>query len=268
MGSSDPVLKLLKDFSYNVVRLPRTGLEPLQVLKKSGNDLEKIGDITDLFVSGNAPLPEISPDRLAPFINGRRTRNLNLNVGLSILGGIIGALGGSKLGASVGFNRASTLVFEFNDVKMNEVDQLKLSRYLTAARVDPAAGPFAVDLEDDKLYVITNTIKSRKFTTEVQAASGANLSVDVPVIQEAVGGSVSVKREGTDQSKVTFEGDTPVVFGFQAVRMLFERGAFKGFKTVKADEAGMRAMRPSTASRKPEFEMLKTRGSFTNLVEE
>lgn len=265
MGSADPVLKLLKDFSYNVVRLPRTGLAPLQVLKRSGNDLERIGDITDLFLSGDAQLPKISPARPAPFINGQRTRSLNLNVGLSILGGIIGAMGGSKLGVGVGYSRASALVFEFNDVKVNEVDQLKLSRYLTAARVDTAAGPFAEDLEEDKLYVITSTIKSRKFTTEAQTSNGMSIGVDVPVIQVAVGGSVAVKQEGSGNSKITYEGDAPLVFGFQAVRMLFERGVFKGFKAVKSDEAAMRAMRPAV-KRQSKFEMLKTRGSFANLA--
>ena len=122
MGSADPVLSLLKDFSYNVVRLPRTGIRPLQILEKQGNDLVVLGEVPDLFRAGAAALPPVSMDEQAAFINGKRTRDLTISVGLSLLGNIIGAMTGTKVKLDLGYKRASALAFEFQDVKVNGVN--------------------------------------------------------------------------------------------------------------------------------------------------
>ena len=266
MGNSDPVLNLLNGFKYNVIRLPRTNIKPLQILEKHDNDLAVLGEVTDLFVAGNAPLPSISPDEQAPFINGQRTRELDINVGLSLLGGIIGAMTGSKVKLDAAYKRANSLVFEFDDVKVNNVNQLQLSKFLTAAKIDTAVGPPAKSLEEDRLYIITNTIKSKKFTTEALQSGGQSVGVEVPIIKGAVGGSVGIRTEGSNGSKVIYEGDVPLVFGFQAVRMEFEKGVFKGFKPVKSNEAGMRGIARPSSDAAQEFEMLETAGPFANLT--
>lgn len=266
MGNSDPVLNLLNDFKYNVIRLPRTNIRPLQILEKQGNDLVMLGEVTDLFVAGVAPLPPISPDEQTPFINGQQTRELEISVGLSLLGGIIDAMTGSKVKLDAAYKRAKALVFEFDDVKVNNVNQLQLSKFLTAAKIDTAVGPPAKSLEDDRLYVITNTVKSKKFTTEARQSGGKSVGVELPIIKGAVGGSVGVRTDGSNESKIIYEGDTPLVFGFQAVRMEFEKGVFKGFKPIKANEAGLRSL-PGAGSGEPqEFEMLETDGPFVNLI--
>ncbi|MFN2452712.1 MAG: hypothetical protein ABR577_00665 [Pyrinomonadaceae bacterium] len=262
MGNSDPILNLLKDFSYNVVRLPRTGIRPLQILEKQGNDLVVLGDVADLFIAGSSPLPAVGPDEQAAFINGKRTRSLSISVGLSLLGGIIGAMTGSKVKLDVVYKKASALAFEFNDVQVNQTNQIQLSKFLTAARIDETVGPPAKLLEADKLYVITGTIKSRKFTAEAARDGGVSAEVDVPLIKSIVSGSVGVTTEGANNSKISYEGTVPLVFGFQAIRMEFEQGKFKGFKQVDATSVALRDV--GTKSGKTEPEMLKTESPFVN----
>lgn len=258
MGSSDPILTTLKDFSYNVVRIPRTGIRPLQLLVKRGNDLTFLGEITELFRPGGVPVPALGPDEQAAFINGKRSRDLELSVGLSLLGGIIGAMTGTKLDVGVGYKRAKAVAFEFNDVKQSQISQIQLSRFLTAATIDSSAGPPARMLEEDQVYVITSTIKSTKFTTEATAAGGVAVNVDVPVIQQIVGGRAQVNTAGTSQAKVTYEGAAPLIFGFQAVRLEFEGGRLIGLKQVKSDEGALRAL-------EAEYEMLELDSPFANL---
>jgi hypothetical protein len=263
MGNSDPILKLLKDFAYAVVRLPRENIRPLQILEKQGNDLTILGGLADLFGDGQASLPEIGPDQQAAFINGKRTRALDINVGLSLLGGIVGAMTGSKLKLDAAYKKASNLTFEFEDVKVNEVNQLGLNKFLGGTKVDPAVGQGILKaLEDDRLYVITSTVKSKKFKTEATQSSGLSAAVDIPVVKEVVGGAVQIKSEGASDSRITYEGTSPLVFGFQAARMEFEKGAFKGLSQAKPGEGGLRA--PGV---KPQFELLDTEGPFANLVE-
>ena len=265
MGSADPVLSLLKDFSYNVVRLPRTGIRPLQILEKQGNDLVVLGEVPDLFRAGAAALPPVSMDEQAAFINGKRTRDLTISVGLSLLGNIIGAMTGTKVKLDLGYKRASALAFEFQDVKVNGVNQLQLSKFLTAASIDESVGPPAKLLEADKLYLITSVVKSAKFTAEALKNGGVSVDVDVPIIKAVVGGAVGVKSVNASNSKISYEGSAPLVFGFQAVRMEFEQGRFKGFKQVNVGEGGLRGV--ANAPKEPQFEMLTTGDApFANLI--
>jgi hypothetical protein len=266
MGSSDPILKLLKDFAYAVVRLPRENVRPLLILEKQGNDLTVLGELTDLFGAGQASIPAVGPDQQAAFINGKRTRSLDINVGLNLLGGIIGAMTGSKLKLDAAYKKASNLTFEFEDVKVSEVSQLSLNKFLSGTKPDPTVGQGILKaLEDDRLYVITSVIKSKKFKTEATQSNGTSVGVDIPVVKEMVGGAVQIKSEGTSDSKVTYEGQMPLVFGFQAARMEFERGTFKGLKQTKPEEAAVRgAAAPEV---EPEFELLTTEGSFVKLSE-
>lgn len=258
MGRPDPLLNTLKDFGYNVVRLPRTNIRPLQLFEKQDNDLVFLGDIGKLFIEGKkAPLPEISPDELAGFINGQRTRDLSLNVGLSLLRGIIGSLGGSTLGLDVGYKNASALSFEFNDVKLNQIDRLDLSRFLNAAKIDTAVGPPAKLVEADKIYVITSIIKSTKFTAEAKKSDGTSVAVDVPVIQQALSGNVGVKTEGASQSRVTYEGQVPLVFGFQAIRLIYKDGTFTEAVPVRTGSVAAKDQVDV------EPELLRTESAFT-----
>lgn len=264
MGSSDPVLNLLKDFRYNVVRLPRTNIKPLQILQKEGNDLIFLGNASNLFTAGATPPPQISPDDPAGFINGQRSRDLKISVGLNILGGIIGAMGGSKLGLTAKYNQASTASFEFADVQVNNINTIELTQYLTGAKINANVGPPAQLLEADKLYIITSTVKSKKFTMEAKKSSGEALDVDVPVIQQAVGGSVGVSKASSSSSKVTYEGPTPLVFGFQAIRLIFDKGVFKTFEQFKADAGALKGL-DDDESGGDEDGTLQTDGPFANL---
>lgn len=261
MGS-DPMLSLLKEFSYNVVRLPRTNIRPLQILEKQGNSLAILGDLDDFFQAGAVPQPPVSPDEQAAFVEGKRTNALKLSVGLSLLGGIIGAMTGTQAKITAAFEKASNLSFQFNDVKVNSIQLVDLSKYLLAAAVVPSG--FTQQLESDELYVINSTVKSTKFTTEALDSSGRSVDVDVPIIQAAVGGTVGVKTEGSSQSKVTFEGTTPLVFGFQALRMEFKNGKFVRFKTVNPGDAGLRAI--GDDDQEQQLETLQTDGPFVNLA--
>lgn len=245
------------------MRLPREGIRPLQILEKQGNTLTVLGELVDLFGNGTRSLPAVGSDKQAAFINGKRSRSLDISVGLSLLGGIIGAMTGSKLKLDAGYKKASNLTFEFEDVKLNEVNQLSLNKFLNGTKVDLSVGPGIVKaLEDDRLYVITSTIKSKTFTTEASQSNGASVGVDIPVIKEIVGAAVQIKSDGTSQSKVTYIGETPLVFGFQAARMEFENGVFKGLMQAKA-EGGALGVRGG----KPQFELLSVGGPFANIKE-
>lgn len=244
---SDPLLNTLKSFGYSVVRLPKTDIRPLQILVRKGNDLDRLGDVVTLFVQGTqAEVPTITVDRVAANVSGQRSGEVNYGLGISVLGNWIAAMGGSKLGLDAQYKGAKSVVFEFSDVLEDSIEVLKLDQYLAGADVNPLSRHAAELLESDELYATTATIKSRKFAVEAKQSKETTLKLDVPVIQEVVGGNVKVSASGVASSKITYEGSVPLVFGFQAVRLFYDRGRYTAFAPLEPG-AGLRALERSPA---------------------
>ncbi|HEX8139498.1 MAG TPA: hypothetical protein VF544_18200 [Pyrinomonadaceae bacterium] len=239
---ADPYLTYLKSFGYNVIRLPKADLKPLQLMAKQGKELNKLGDLTTLLVAGeNIAVPKIEADTVAANISGQRTGEVSIGIGLSILGNIIGAMGGSKLGLETSYKQAKSAAFEFTGVLEDKIELIELDQYLADADVNPFSRYVADMLEADELYVTTATIKSTKFTIEAKKSDGTSLEVEVPVIQGIVGSNVKVANEQSTTTKVSYEGNIPLVFGFQAIRLFYEKGQYKRFKPLEPG-FGMRSL--------------------------
>ena len=114
-----------------------------------------------------------------------------------------------------------------------------LDQFLAAARVNPFARAVAEMLEADDVFVITSTLKASKINVKAQAADKTELKLDVPVVQQAVGGNLKVSASGTNNTALTYEGTVPLVFGFQAVRLIFDEGRYR---TMKLSDAGSIAL--------------------------
>jgi hypothetical protein len=233
MNCNDPFITYLKTFGYNTIRLPKADFRPLQLLARQGKDLDRLGDLATVLQTGNnIPLPPISTDVRAANISGQRTSDLSIGLGLSILGSVLGAMGGSKLGLDVAYKQARSVAFEFQDVLEDRIEVAKLDQFLADADVNPFSRHVAQLLEADDLYVTTAAIKSTKFTVAAKQSNGAALEVSVPVIQEIVGGNVKVSGQSEVTSQITYEGAIPLVFGFQAVQLFYDQGQYSRFKPL------------------------------------
>lgn len=228
-NQSDPFVTYLKSYGYNPIRMPRANIRPLQLLSKDGRDLTWLGEITDV-LSGSGTLPMIEADNPATGISGKRSGELSIGVGISLLGNVIGALGGSKLGFDVAYKNARTAVFEFPEVFEDRVSVAKLDQYLAQSDVNPNSVSVGKMLDSDAVYITTSCIKSKKFTLDAKSDSGATVGLDVPIVSQIVGGSIKVSRDSNVEGKLTYEGSTPIVFGFQAVRLFYDNGRYTAIK--------------------------------------
>jgi hypothetical protein len=85
----------------------------------------------------------------------------------------------------------------------------------------------------------------------------------VPTIQEIAGGNVNVQGFGTGNTKISFEGTTPLIFGVQGIMVSFdEHGKFTAFDVMKAGEGAVRGL-PSAATSQPK--MLTAQAIFVDL---
>jgi hypothetical protein len=243
MGNSDPLLATLKSFGYCIVRLPKVDIRPLQILVKQGHNLERLGELTTLLVAGShIAVPQVSENIVASNIIGEQSGKLKIGVGLSLLGNIIGAMGGSKLGLDTQYQQAKSAAFEFNDVLEDRVEVAKLDQYLADADVNPFSKHVAMLLEADEIFITTAVIKSRIFTLEARKADETKLALSVPDLQQVVGANVEVGTQNSIASKITYKGAIPLVFGFQGVRVYYDDGRYTAFKPLKAGGAAMRKL--------------------------
>lgn len=269
MGCSDPYLTYLKQFGYNVVRLPKTDVRPGQLLTHNGKDLTRLGEMGDVLASKTALPPPVLADRKAADLSGKETGELSVGIGLSILGTIIGALGGSKLGLDLKYEKATSVVFEFQDVLEDRIELTKLDAFLARADVNPGSAYVRDLLFADELYVTTSTIKSTKFTVESKNASGKGVEVSIPEIQQLVGATIKVSGKKEKASKVTYQGAIPLVFGFQAVQLDYEGGRYARFKPLKTGDQALERVeiRAPARGRLPDKDSawLSSRAAFIRL---
>jgi hypothetical protein len=259
----DPFVQALKTLGYNIVRLPKADILPLQLLYKNGNDLERLGDATKLLTAGESiSVPQVKRNTAVANINGVRSGDVKIGLGISLLGTIIGAMGGSSLGLETQYNSARTASFEFLDVLEDSIEIIDLDMYLGDADINPAGIYAGKLLEADKLFITTSVLKSAKISFEAKDRSGIGVGVDVPAIQGVVSGSVKVSSEVNSSTKITYEGKIPLVFGFQAVQLYYDNAAYTAIKPVMS--TAMRSIL-ETEILTNGAELLLTEDTFINL---
>jgi hypothetical protein len=268
MSRPDQSITFLKTFGYSVFRVPRLGAQPLELLHRNGKDLTRLGGVGDLITGGAVPSPPVHrDDRPGVNIEGVETSKVNVSIGLNILGSFIGALGGGNLGLQAGFNRARSVSFTYSAVTEDSIDVLALERFIKAGRINEHVPSGTVDkLIDDEVYAITSVLKTNKIVVSAQGEAGQSVQVDVPVIQEAVGGNVKVATEGSITSRVAFEGAVAIPFAFQAVQLVFDdSGEFLTTEQLAAGEAAARAVAEGSGG--PSRVFLTARGAFVRVAE-
>jgi hypothetical protein len=171
---------------------------------------------------------------------------VKLSIGLNLLGGIIGALTGQNLDVSAAYQRASTLTFEFGDVTVSTVSIILLDKFLNTSDIDPTAKQIQDLMIQGNASVTTAVARTKKYIVTAQDDHGVDISANVPVIQNVAGGKLGISTAGSNNTKVVYEGSTPLTFGVQAIHLGFdESGRITGFSQIPAGEGAVRGLEPA-----------------------
>ena len=134
---------------------------------------------------------------------------------------------------------------EYSGTKENAAEPAAIDQFLAGAGLNPFAKAAKDMLEADLVYVVTSTLKANKINVSATDENKRAIGIDVPVLANAVGGSMKVTASSSKATTVTFEGEVPLAFAFQAIRLFFEDGAYRTFKPT----AGGGLVTESVASR-------------------
>jgi hypothetical protein len=224
---SDPSLTFLKNIGYNVVRLPREGVEPLTVIGWSKDSAQILGTLPDLVTGDKGVLP--SPrSNAATNIKGQKSSSLKIGIGVSILNGMLAALGGGTLSAGINYTNARKISFIFDNVTSTLVDAIPVGSYLRDGDIDqtnPISLPFLTG--SGRLLVIVDALKSNKISVQFESSNGVGASIDVPVISGAVGGKLDIDSTRASEGILTFEGDKLLTFGFKCFQIQLDKGELR-----------------------------------------
>src|SRR6266568_2079215 len=172
---TDKSLTYLNDLGYNVVRLPRKGLDPLDVLGRDGRSLERLGRLDQLWMS-RKPLPEIGVPQPAAHVNGRATSEMSTSMGLRVLNGVLKTIGADVPELSFAYKQADNLQFTFGDVTARLVVPLEVGNFLSEGDIhnaNPFVERYFAD-EDTDAFIVTEILQSNEITVSAKDQRGSS----------------------------------------------------------------------------------------------
>lgn len=223
----DKSVQTLNNKGYNVVKLPRAGIEPMDILGKDSRATEWLGPLADVWNTAVAAPPVTTGPSLD--ISGQQTNSLDLSLGLKMLGNVLAAFGASTPSLDGAYKRAKSLQFTYGQVTTSSVRPLQAGNYLAGGTLN-GANPVVQHymLEDEaEAYLIFDVLKSNEISVLATDEQGAEIKVDLGVIQNLVGAKVGLATSGSGGTKLTYTGTTPVTFAFRAFEISFDQGVWK-----------------------------------------
>jgi hypothetical protein len=227
----DEKIRYLRKFGYNVISLPRAGIRPLTVgFLHEGRRLTELGYLPEIWTS-KKPVPVPAAGEEVAKINGQSTEKLKAEVGVDILGNLVEALGADPVKVKAEYGKAKSLAFHFRDVERERITAFALGEYLYEGSLS-SKNPFVARYfkPEEKMFVVTEVLKSNGFGVTATDASNAGLDVNVPALNQigSLAGQITIdsKTKGT----VEFTGAIKLPFAFIAAQLTWEGGRWKVVK--------------------------------------
>ncbi len=217
----------LQQFGYNLVKLPKPDIYPLQILAKQDNEnVYKIGNINDFFMQGDeVAKPAIEKDKTIPnLIEGTYALNLDFKTKLNLLNLWKSVFNGANFQAQIKNN--DRLVFSYLNGKITEVNSLaNLNAYINDAHInDKKLSTYREELENNELFIITSVLYSNSFSIELIDSNDLNAKADISDSNQVVEIETGLQRKKEKNDKISYKSeDTSLVVGFQAVKLIYNK---------------------------------------------
>lgn len=224
---------------YNVVRLPRAGIEPLDVLGRD-RSVERLGSLVEI-MRGPSEVPQVVGPRDAASAIGEDSDAVDLHIGLNLLRGIFSGWDAmiDKAKLEAGFRGAKKLIFKVSDVVSYSISPMALGKYLKDATVDwsnPLVSRYFDDDGDREIYVLTEVLKSQSFSIAAIDGKGGGIEADIGLLGGAVSGNVALKPIlSNSNAQLTYVGTTPITFAFRCFQVRYRAGTWQ-LVDVTADD--------------------------------
>jgi len=232
---------LQKQYGYNLVALPSSGLQPLQVLYKKHTGV--IGFFKNLFkdtVISNSnsflndflhstrhpyPNPIINTvnNDLQNSINSKLSADASIELMLKMLN--IPSLSEeekTKLSTIINKEKDSSFTLGGN-AKEKTFKQTELDSFVTKAKINEKLGTtFMERMKDNQLYIVTSILESNSFSLSSKKLLEASADVSFSEVKNLLEAKSKIKIEKGENAAINFKGDAPITFAFKAVKLFYD----------------------------------------------
>lgn len=219
----DDLMRELHKKGYSVVPLPEASVHARQVVGRYKHSLYRFGDLVELFESRSRSVPQIMPEAEAAPIDVTQTGGLDGKLGAAVVGRW---LGGDKAGVAARLRQSRRFRLKIADVKKEYIDLGVADEFLAKARLRAEMPTIERLMEVDGIYVIASVLKAPSMIIESESGDLVGGEIQASEISSGVSGSIKVSTDGKKLNKVVFKADVPVVFAFQAAKLIYEHGSY------------------------------------------
>jgi hypothetical protein len=254
---SDPLLEWIRDtYLAQPVRVPSKRIEPHGAFSRTHGKYGHLGEMARFLVEpARTQLRALEPDQgPVPDVAGHRSRDVDVGVGLDILGGLLSGMGLPVVptGLSTEMKRHTSLSF-FTEAEQRWIDASALGEILTGPviQVDNSALTAVLrDRKPDALFLIDSVFLSRSFGVSAKRDRSATAKLDLEVVDAALGSAnAKVKVARHDENALLFEHESPLAFAFTCLRVtLSERD---GITSIAPYHDPVELVRPRAARDRP-----------------
>ncbi|WP_298817288.1 gasdermin [Chloroflexus sp.] len=222
--TNDPLVSLVHDlFGANPVRVPDARIRPLSVVvHRRGRSIFR-GSLLPLLTDSSPLSVQPSVSQLID-ISGRRSRRVNLELGLNILRGFLYGFGLPTATFTTSVQGATTITFSFPTAMRLAYDVNALGWALAGRAIDRTNPAAAILFEQTpyELLLIDSILTSRHLTITFSGAQGQQLNVDINALRQMLGdlgGHASINNDA--DLEITLASPHDLTFAFSCVRLFF-----------------------------------------------
>jgi hypothetical protein len=236
MFCKDSSVNQLNELGYNVVKLPREKINPLQVLCKNKDALEILGEIGDFVIEEKPSPPAIDRDQQAADTAGLQTDKFELNSGIGLLKRLLSYLGAGDIKLDVDFSKTSSMQFKYENILTDNIYLRKIEKYLTAVTPDLSSRLLENINDQGELYIITDTLKSNGFNVEAKDSNNNTVNLDIAGLQDILKANFKIDVSKTHELTLSFKGEKSLRFAFKAVGLWLDIGGGKATFRLRPPE--------------------------------
>jgi hypothetical protein len=206
--------------------MPTADFDVLWILTRDSGVLRRFGVLSDVLAVGD-PLPAevVRRDQITANATGTAAQSVKAGLSLGLANTILTALGG-KAGLDLSAAGAHSVEYHYTDVTADVVNIARLDAWLSHADLAPGAGRVADLLVAERLYMAVASLKAAGVTSKMRDGEGMDLEVDVPTVQQLVGGNVTVSGSSTRTNEFTFHGSAPLVIAAKIAQLKVDERGF------------------------------------------
>ena len=171
------------------------------------------------------PLPKIDADLQAANIEGLKSSQFEVGIGVKFLEKLLSAMGAGSVSLEAVYKKANKVEFQYQNVKNDRVFPFAVARYIRVAKPDvtsPVMDEILDITRDNPAYLIIETLKSTSFGVTAYDSTDAKVDINVGALKNLLDIHPNINVSINDKLTVSYQGDRELRFAFKAVPLWIE----------------------------------------------